>query len=61
VDLAISAAETDGEPPPLANRSVLFSTEPEEEFRLRVPFEAPELLILLRLGEEYGNFKVKAD
>jgi hypothetical protein len=62
VDMAISAAEKAGEgSPPPANRSVFFSMEPEEEFRLAVPFEAPELLVLLRVGTEYGNFKVKAD
>jgi hypothetical protein len=62
VDMAISAAEKTGTGnPPLANRSVIFSTEAEEEFRFVVPFEAPELLILLRVGEEYGNYKVKAD
>jgi hypothetical protein len=62
VDMAISAAgKTGAGISPPAKRSVFFSTEPEEEFRLAVPFEAPELLLLLRVGTEYGNFKVKAD
>jgi hypothetical protein len=62
VDMALSVPQkAEAEDPPLAKRSVIFSTEPEEEFRLAVPFEAPELLILLRVGEEYRNFTVKAE
>ncbi|MDR2363654.1 MAG: hypothetical protein LBD65_04485, partial [Spirochaetaceae bacterium] len=57
VDMAVSVYVKAGEESPgelpLTNRSVFFSPEPEEEYRIALPFEAPELLILMRAGEKY--------
>jgi hypothetical protein len=44
---------------PLTNRSIFFSPEMEEEYRIALPFEAPELLILMRAGDEYLRLRVK--
>jgi hypothetical protein len=46
---------------PLTSRSIFFSPEPEEEYRLALPFEAPELLILMRAGDEYLRLRVKTE
>jgi hypothetical protein len=65
VDMAISVYVKAGEEYPgelpLTNRSVFFSPEPEEEYRIAVPFEAPELFILMRAGEEYLTLRVKTE
>ncbi|MFP3089802.1 hypothetical protein LQZ21_05690 [Treponema sp. TIM-1] len=65
VDIAVSVYVKSGEAPPgelpLANRRVFFSPEPEEEYRITVPFEAQELLFLMRAGEEYLNLRIKTE
>lgn len=65
VDMAISIYISSGEEHsgelPLANRRIYFSPEPEEEYRITVPFEGPELLFLMRAGEEYLRLRVKTE
>ncbi|MDR2759161.1 MAG: hypothetical protein LBB78_07270 [Spirochaetaceae bacterium] len=65
VDMAISVYVRSGEEYPgelpLANRRVYFSPEAEEEYRITVPFEARELLFLMRAGEEYLSLRVKTE
>jgi hypothetical protein len=65
VDIAVSVYVKSGEEAPgklpLANRSIYFSPETEEEYRLTVPFEAQELLFLMRAGEEYLSLRVKTE
>jgi hypothetical protein len=65
VDIAVSVyvkarEEYSGELP-LTNQSVFFSPEPEEEYRIALPFEVPELLILMRAGAEYLTVRVTAE
>ncbi|MDR1108831.1 MAG: hypothetical protein LBL19_07340 [Spirochaetaceae bacterium] len=63
VDMAVSVYLKAGEEysgeVPLTNRSIFFSPEAEEEYRIALPFEAPELLILMRAGDEYLRLRVK--
>lgn len=65
VDMAVSVYVKAGEEYPgelpLTNRSVFFSPEPEEEYRIALPFEAPELLILMRAEEKYLKLRVKPE
>jgi hypothetical protein len=65
VDMAISISGKSDEEysgdPPIANRRIFFSPEPEEEYRFVIPFEARELFILMRAGEEYLSQRVQAE
>ncbi|MDR3337362.1 MAG: hypothetical protein LBT16_09180 [Treponema sp.] len=54
VDLAISVPVKKlppGEEAPIVNRSIFFTLAGEEEFPLSLPFEAPELLVVIQAGE----------
>jgi hypothetical protein len=63
--MAISIYGTAGEEypgdTPITNRRIYFSPEPEEEYRFALPFEAKELLIIMRAGEEYLSARVKTE
>jgi hypothetical protein len=63
VDVAVSVVwsgtET-GEIPLVANERIFFSLNPEEEFPFSVPFEAPELRLLVQSETEQRTFKVRA-
>jgi hypothetical protein len=66
VDLAVSpvpqkTGEESGETPPIWTQRIFFTLEREEDFRLAVPFEAPELLILMQAGEELVRMRVKTE
>ncbi|MDR2111460.1 MAG: hypothetical protein LBP32_09165 [Spirochaetaceae bacterium] len=66
VDMAVSPvlSPEDKEPGaevPISAQRIFFTLEPREEFRLSVPFEGPELLILLRAGEERITLRVKPE
>jgi hypothetical protein len=60
VDLALSipggAAEA-----PIETRRIFFSREPEEDFRIALPFPAPELLLVIRAGETMRQFRFKPE
>ncbi|MDR2101159.1 MAG: hypothetical protein LBP43_01150 [Treponema sp.] len=60
VSPALSGGET-GENSPISGKRIFFSLNPEEEFRFSLPFEAPELLILIQTERERKNFKVKVE
>ncbi|MDR3138259.1 MAG: hypothetical protein LBT95_01155, partial [Treponema sp.] len=60
VSIALSGAET-GESPPIAGQRFFFSLNPEEEFRFSVPFEAPELLVLVQTERERKTLKLRAE
>jgi hypothetical protein len=64
VDVAVSTVQSGtekSESPPIAARRIFFSLNPEEEFRFSVPFEAPELLLLVQSETEQRTFKVRAE
>jgi hypothetical protein len=65
VDMAISVYKNAGEEspadPPITNRRIFFSPEPEEEYRFALPFEARELFFIMRAGEEYLSARVKTE
>ncbi|MDR2103952.1 MAG: hypothetical protein LBP42_07620 [Treponema sp.] len=64
VDLAVSiplSGDEAGENPPIAAERIFFSLNPEEEFRFSVPFEAPELLILVQTETERKTLKLRAE
>jgi hypothetical protein len=66
VELAVSVfrpggGEDGGELPPITTEQLFFTLEPEEEFRIALPLEAPELLFLARAGEELITLRVKAE
>jgi hypothetical protein len=66
VDLAVSVfrpegGEDAGELPPITTERLFFTLEPEEEFRIALPLEAPELVILARAGEELITLRVKTE
>jgi hypothetical protein len=65
VNLAVSPAAPPkgGAAVPVITRTVFFSLEAEEEFRMMLPFESAEILILAEAPDtdsrEYKKFKVK--
>jgi hypothetical protein len=64
VDVAVSiplSGKEGEEDPPIDARRIFFSLKPEEEFRFSVPFEAPELLLLVQSETEQKTLRVKAD
>ncbi|MDR1900571.1 MAG: hypothetical protein LBQ55_11215 [Treponema sp.] len=56
-----SSAAASAEENPLAVRRIFFTLEKNEEYRVSVPFEAPELLILLRAEEKQVSLKIKPE
>ncbi|QQO08061.1 hypothetical protein [Breznakiella homolactica] len=65
VDLAVSpvgedAKDESGEYVIFADR-IFFSLQPEEEFRVALPFESDELLILIQNDHEIQRLQVKTD
>ncbi|MDR2096709.1 MAG: hypothetical protein LBP76_14500 [Treponema sp.] len=62
VDIAISIPEPkDTDSVPIITERIFFSFEQNEEYRFSVPYEAPELLILLRSETELISLIVRAD
>jgi hypothetical protein len=61
VDIAISPRSKDAESAPITIERVFFSYEESEEYRFSVPYEAPELLILLKAETEMLSLTVNAD
>jgi hypothetical protein len=61
VDIAISPRSKDAESAPISTERIFFSFEESEEYRFSVPYEAPELLILLRAETEMVSLMVRAD
>ncbi|MDR2027990.1 MAG: hypothetical protein LBP93_00480 [Treponema sp.] len=66
VDLAVSIAlppedEKTGAEAPISTHRIFFSLEPEEEYRLAVPFEAPRLIILMQGGNELIRLSVRPE
>lgn len=62
VDIAISVPElNEAEPVPIITERIFFSHEQNEEYRFSVPYEAPELLILLKSETELISLLVRAD
>jgi hypothetical protein len=62
VDLAISIPQKlmeAGTEAPIVNRRIFFTLEEREEFRFSLPFDAPELIILMQAGNEIKSFQVK--
>jgi hypothetical protein len=62
VELAISIPEkklSPGEEAPIENRTIFFTLEEDEEFPLSLPFEAPELLVVIRAGEQLTVLQCK--
>ncbi|MDR1904014.1 MAG: hypothetical protein LBQ88_17225 [Treponema sp.] len=62
VDIAVSVPELkSAEAVPIITERVFFSLEQNEEYRFSVPYEAPELLILLKSETEMISLVVWAD
>jgi hypothetical protein len=64
VEMAVSIPQkkgSTGEEPSIETFQFFFTLEPEEEFRRALPFDAPELLLILRAGETYKTVRVKAE
>jgi hypothetical protein len=62
VDLALSIPQklVDAETAaPIVNRRIFFTLEGQEEFRFSLPFDAPELILLVQAGDEIVSFQVK--
>jgi hypothetical protein len=59
VDMAVS--ENTGGEAPISTQRIFFTLEPEEDFRISIPFEAAELLILMQAGEELIRMRVKPE
>jgi hypothetical protein len=61
VDLAISVPQKhikEGTAP-IENRQIFFTLEEKEEFPLALPFEGPELLVVMRAGERLAVFQCR--
>jgi hypothetical protein len=61
VDLALSIPQNlmKGEvEAPVANQGIFFTPEETEGFRFSLPFTAPQLIILMRAGDEFKTFRV---
>jgi hypothetical protein len=66
VDLAVTIPlkpeEADrGAEAPIALQRLFFTVKPEEDFRFSVPFEAPELLIVMQAEQERISLRIKPD
>jgi hypothetical protein len=64
VDLALSIPQKlmEGETEaPVANQRIFFTLEEDEEFRFSLPFNAPELILLMQAGNEIRTFRVDVD
>jgi hypothetical protein len=59
VNLAVSPSGEAGEDIPIVTHTIFFSLVEEEEYRLRLPFESGELLILAERPGELKKFTVK--
>jgi hypothetical protein len=61
VDLAVSIPQKliAGEEAPIVNRRIFFTLEEQEEFRFSLPFDAPELILLMQAGNEIKTFQIK--
>jgi hypothetical protein len=62
VDLALSIPQKlmDAEmAAPIVNKRIFFTLEELEEFRFSLPFDAPELILLIQAGDEIRSFQVK--
>jgi hypothetical protein len=62
VDLALSIPQKlmgAGMAAPIVNRRIFFTLEGREEFRFSLPFDAPELVLLIRAGDEIKSLQVK--
>jgi hypothetical protein len=62
VDLALSIPQKlmEGETEaPIASRRIFFTLDEDEEFRFSLPFDAPELILLMQAGGEIRTFRVK--
>jgi len=57
VDIAVSPAVQAGEEYPVFYHRVFFSVENEEDYRFTVPYDSPELLIILQT--EKSTLKIK--
>jgi hypothetical protein len=60
VDVAVSPVVTSDSVPVAAER-IFFTLEEKEEFRLSVPFDAPELLVLLGASDTYAKLRIKPE
>jgi hypothetical protein len=61
VDLALSIPQQlmEGETEaPVANQRIFFTLEENEEFRFSLPFDAPELILLMQAGNEIKSFRI---
>ncbi|MDR3145404.1 MAG: hypothetical protein LBU21_03935 [Treponema sp.] len=66
VDLAVTIPlkpeEADrGAEAPVALQRLFFTVKPEEDFRFSVPFEAPEILIVMQAEQERISLRVKPE
>jgi hypothetical protein len=61
VDLALSIPAKEGEETPIETRRIFFSLEGEEDFRFSLPFEAPEIILVIRAGETLKQLRFKPD
>jgi hypothetical protein len=64
VDMAVSRPAGPEEPAadiPIAARRIFFTLEPNEEYRVALPFEAPELVILMRAEENHARLRIKTE
>ena len=61
VDIAVSPVVTDGEDFPVFYHRVFFSLDGVEEYRFVVPFDSPELLIVLQTEKSKINAKFKPE
>jgi hypothetical protein len=62
VDLALSIPQKlmEGETEaPIASRRIFFTLEEDEEFRFSLPFDAPELILLMQAADEIRTFRIK--
>ena len=59
VDIAVSPVEINEEEFPIFHHRVFFSLEPEEEYHFVVPFDLPELLMVLQTEKSTLQMKLK--
>ena len=59
VDIAVSPAVQAGEEFPVFFHRVYFSLEPVEEYRFAVPFDSPELLMVIQTERSILKIKLK--
>jgi len=61
VDIGVSVAVQPGEEMPLFSHRVYFSLTTEEEYRFAVPFDAPELLVVVQTEKSDLKIKIKPE